>query len=192
MMQMYGSSNIFYMLFDGPFKGEHIHTVRLMYPDQYGTAGGLGTVGNPTTWFRDQLGFQELEAQKAGGENAFSALAKLSLQSTIGSNGLVALPYFSGERNPIFDGLPAACSSASTCATPAPICTALCSSPSATASATTWKISGMTTSIPSTSSPSAAAFTTCPGCRWCAISATFPGNPRGQGRRLLWRCLPGC
>ena len=104
MMQMYGSSNIFYMIFDGPFNGKHIHSARLMYPDQYGTAGGLGTVGSLTTWFRDQLGFQEMEAQKAGGENAFSALAKLSLQSTVGSNGLVALPYFSGERNPIFDG----------------------------------------------------------------------------------------
>ena len=64
----------------------------------------MGTVGSLTTWFRDQFGFQELEAQKLGGENAFGALSKLALASKPGSNGLVALPYFSGERNPIFDG----------------------------------------------------------------------------------------
>ncbi|MCD6355914.1 MAG: hypothetical protein J7L66_01405 [Anaerolineaceae bacterium] len=104
MMQMYGSSNIFYMIMDGPFVGKHVMSFRLMYPDQYGYAGGLGTVGSLTTWFRDQLGYPELEAEKNGGENAFGALAKLSKESKVGANGLVALPYFSGERNPIFDG----------------------------------------------------------------------------------------
>lgn len=104
MMQMYGSSNIFYMILDGPFQGKHVQAVRLMYPDQFGSAGGLGTVGSLTTWFRDQLGHQEWETQKAGGENAFGSLAKLSDKSKPGANGLVALPYFSGERNPIFDG----------------------------------------------------------------------------------------
>lgn len=104
MMQMYGSSNIFYMILDGPFHGNRIKAVRLMYPDQYGYVGGLGTAGSITTWFRDQLGYQELEAEKAGGENAFAALSKLAFDSKPGSNGLVALPYFSGERNPIFDG----------------------------------------------------------------------------------------
>ena len=104
MMQMYGSSNIFYMLFNGPFKGEHVQSFRLMYPDQHGFIGGLGTVGSLTTWFRDNLSAQELAAESAGGENSFSALTKLSAQSKVGANGLVMLPYFSGERNPIFDG----------------------------------------------------------------------------------------
>lgn len=104
MMQMYGSSNIFYMLFDGPFKGDHVQSFRLMYPDQHGFIGGLGTVGSLTTWFRDNLAFQEVEAEKAGGENAFMAMGKLTAQSKVGANGLIMLPYFSGERNPIFDG----------------------------------------------------------------------------------------
>jgi len=75
-----------------------------MYPDQHGFIGGLGTVGSLTTWFRDQLAHQELAAEKAGGPNAFAALGDLTAQSTVGANGLVMLPYFSGERNPIFDG----------------------------------------------------------------------------------------
>jgi xylulokinase len=104
MMQMYGSSNIFYMIFDKEFKGKNLPSVRLMYPDQFGFGGGLGTVGSLTTWFRDNLAYQELKAEQEGGENAFASLANLSHQSCVGSNGLIALPYFSGERNPIFDG----------------------------------------------------------------------------------------
>jgi xylulokinase len=104
MMMMYGSSNIYYMITDGPFNGEHIKSMRSMTRDRYATGGGLATVGSLTTWFRNQLGIPELMAEKAGGENAFAALSNLTSQSKIGSNGLIMLPYFSGERNPIFDG----------------------------------------------------------------------------------------
>jgi xylulokinase len=45
----------------------------------------------------------EVQAEKAGGENAYSALAQLASKSPPGANGLVALPYFSGERTPISD-----------------------------------------------------------------------------------------
>ena len=84
-------------------------TIRSMTRDRYATGGGLATVGSLTTWFRNQLGIPELMAEKAGGENAFAALSKLTSQSKIGSNGLIMLPYFSGERNPIFDGNALAC-----------------------------------------------------------------------------------
>ena len=105
MMMMYGSSNIFYLVTDGPVKGEKLFARRSITKDRYGTGGGLATVGSLTTWFRNELGHKEMMEEEAGGENAFAALAKLSRQSKIGANGLIALPYFSGERNPIFDGL---------------------------------------------------------------------------------------
>jgi xylulokinase len=104
MMMMYGSSNIYSMITDGPFHGEHIKTMRSMTRDRHGIGGGLATVGSLTTWFRNTLGLPEWEAEKVGGPNAFAALSKLAAQSRIGSNGLILLPYFSGERNPIFDG----------------------------------------------------------------------------------------
>ena len=43
--------------------------------------------------------------ERSGGENAYAALAKLAAGSPPGANGLVALPYFSGERTPIHDPL---------------------------------------------------------------------------------------
>jgi len=94
MMMMYGSSNIFFLITDGPVGGKN----------RYGVGGGLATVGSLTTWFKNQLGYREADEEKKGGENAFASLSKLTAQSKIGSNGLVMLPYFSGERNPIFDG----------------------------------------------------------------------------------------
>lgn len=104
MMQMYGSSNIYFLITDGPFKGERLQSRRSITQDRYGVGGGLATVGSLTTWFRNELGCQEMAAEQTGGENAFAALSKLANQSKIGSNGLIVLPYFSGERNPIFDG----------------------------------------------------------------------------------------
>ncbi|MCD6355913.1 MAG: FGGY-family carbohydrate kinase, partial [Anaerolineaceae bacterium] len=104
MMMMYGSSNIYFLVTDGPIQDKKLSARRSITKDRYGVGGGLATVGSLTTWFRNNLGYPEMEAEKKGGENAFAALAKLSTQSKIGSNGLIALPYFSGERTPIFDG----------------------------------------------------------------------------------------
>ena len=64
----------------------------------------MATVGTLTTWFRNQLGCQETAAEKSGGANAFAALSELASQSRVGANGLIMLPYFCGERTPIFDG----------------------------------------------------------------------------------------
>jgi xylulokinase len=63
----------------------------------------MATAGSLTKWFRDQFAPQEVHAEKTGGENAYSALARLASCSPPGANGLVALPYFSGERTPLLD-----------------------------------------------------------------------------------------
>ena len=40
---------------------------------------------------------------RSGGENAYAAMMKLGESVPAGADGLVALPYFSGERTPIND-----------------------------------------------------------------------------------------
>ena len=104
MMMMYGSSHIYDLVVDHYIRSRKYLTRRLNIPQRFGLGGGLATAGALTAWFRDQLGQPELHAQESGGPNAYAALAKLAGQSAIGANGLVMLPYFSGERNPIFDG----------------------------------------------------------------------------------------
>jgi xylulokinase len=66
-------------------------------------SAGLSTSGSATTWFRDQFARDLIEKEKAGGENAYAILAREAAQSPAGANGLLMLPYLSGERTPIFD-----------------------------------------------------------------------------------------
>jgi xylulokinase len=104
MMLMYGSSQIFDLVSEKFIRSEKYLTRRLHIPGRYGLGGGLATAGSLTAWFREQLGQQEVSAEKSGGEDAYPALEKLASQSPAGANGLIMLPYFSGERAPIFDG----------------------------------------------------------------------------------------
>lgn len=66
-------------------------------------AGGTATAGSLTRWFRDGFAPTEREAERGGGRNAYETLAELASSSPPGSRGLVALPYFSGERTPLHD-----------------------------------------------------------------------------------------
>jgi xylulokinase len=58
---------------------------------------GLATSGTLTHWFRDQF------ARELSREEAFPKLAEEAAASRPGANGLIMLPYFSGERTPIHD-----------------------------------------------------------------------------------------
>ena len=58
---------------------------------------GLATSGTLTHWFRDQF------AKELSREDAFPVLVNEAERSPPGANGLLFLPYFSGERTPIHD-----------------------------------------------------------------------------------------
>jgi xylulokinase len=97
MMLMYGST-IFTIL----IAAERVRDARLWYapwlfPGQHASMAGLATSGTLTHWFRDQCA-RDLDAA-----TALPALAAEAAGSPPGANGLVLLPYFSGERTPIHD-----------------------------------------------------------------------------------------
>ena len=58
---------------------------------------GLATSGTLSHWFRDQF------ARDLDPASAIPLLAAEAALSAPGANGLVLLPYFSGERTPIYD-----------------------------------------------------------------------------------------
>ncbi|HEY4399164.1 MAG TPA: FGGY-family carbohydrate kinase [Lactobacillaceae bacterium] len=64
---------------------------------------GSATAGAISKWFRDNFGELELEAQKNGGLNAYAALDQAGQDLPAGSEGLVVLPYFMGERAPVWN-----------------------------------------------------------------------------------------
>lgn len=60
-------------------------------------------VGDAVKWFRDVFGGPEVEAAKAGGANAYKRLDMAAADLPAGSDGLLLLPYFQGQRSPEFD-----------------------------------------------------------------------------------------
>lgn len=103
MMLMFGSSIFFIMKTAELMKTQHFWSSNFLEEGTFAFLGGMSTAGSLTTWFRDQFAQFEMEKEKEGRENAYAELAKLASASPVGSKGLIALPYFEGERTPLHD-----------------------------------------------------------------------------------------
>ncbi|WP_455367831.1 FGGY-family carbohydrate kinase [[Eubacterium] cellulosolvens] len=69
----------------------------------YDSCGAMATTGAIIRWFRDQFGQPEREIAERKRESAYKILDKQAERIPPGSDGLVTLPYFMGERTPIWD-----------------------------------------------------------------------------------------
>lgn len=103
MMMMFGSSNSCILKTDRLVPTDNYWALNWLEPGTFAFVAGMSTVGSLTRWFRDNLSPLELADQSSSGRNAYAALASLLNDSPPGANGLIALPYFSGERTPIYD-----------------------------------------------------------------------------------------
>lgn len=65
--------------------------------------GGMATSGALTRWFRDVFGQAERRVEHELGVSAYGLLGLEAEATPPGADGLVVLPYFSGERAPIHD-----------------------------------------------------------------------------------------
>ncbi|HZJ82430.1 MAG TPA: FGGY-family carbohydrate kinase [Clostridia bacterium] len=85
----------------------HIHPKLILgyhvIPDQWllqgGTVGGGGTL----RWFNEQLGAFEQQLGKERGVSPFEIMSEEAEGISLGSDGLIFLPYMAGERSPIWD-----------------------------------------------------------------------------------------
>ena len=96
-MMMYGSTIFIITLTDRQLSDPRLWHAPWLFEGQYAAMAGLATSGTLTHWFRDQL------ARDLPREDAFATLAAEAEASPPGANGLLCLPYFSGERTPIHD-----------------------------------------------------------------------------------------
>ena len=102
-MIMLGSSMYMISLSDHPIADARLWNCPYLIPGIPSIQGATNNMGTVTKWLKEKL-FPELEeAEKEGGENAYAAMVKLGESVPPGSEGLMALPYFSGERTPIND-----------------------------------------------------------------------------------------
>ena len=101
MMLMYGST--FFLL---NLVAEHRTDPRLWpaaysLPGRRAIMGGMATSGLITKWFREELAGDERRKEAETGESAYGQLCDLADAVPAGSEGVICLPYFAGERTPL-------------------------------------------------------------------------------------------
>lgn len=99
MMMMYGSTIFIIMPTQERVSDPRLWYAPWLFEGQHACMAGLATSGTLTHWFRDRF------AQELAKDDAFPVLAQEAGTSPPGANGLLMLPYFSGERTPIHDPL---------------------------------------------------------------------------------------
>jgi xylulokinase len=97
MMLMYGSTIFTILIAQTRLKDERLWHAPWLFPGQQACMAGLATSGTLTHWFADRF------ARDFDARSAMAALAEEAEASPPGGNGLLVLPYFSGERTPVHD-----------------------------------------------------------------------------------------
>jgi xylulokinase len=91
LMLMYGTTMFLVNVTEQPHPSPVLWSTVGAFPDTYSLAGGMATSGAVTAWLAELTG--------AG----FEALTTEAAAIAPGADGLVMLPYFAGERTPLFD-----------------------------------------------------------------------------------------
>ena len=92
VMLMYGTTMFLVEVLDRPRRSPHLWGTVGTFPGTHNFAAGMATSGAITEWIR-----------KLTGEPTFDRLLAEAQHSPPGSHGLLLLPYFAGERTPLFD-----------------------------------------------------------------------------------------
>ncbi|MFU1792515.1 FGGY-family carbohydrate kinase [Paenibacillus azoreducens] len=105
LMMMYGSSTFFILTTDQIPKTKQLWPNLHVIPGKHTLTGGTATAGSLTRWFVDQCLGRDPSGASAGMtvEEAYVYMTEQAGLSPPGANGLITLPYFSGERTPVHD-----------------------------------------------------------------------------------------
>lgn len=104
MMMMYGSTIFMIQVTDNDQAREkRLWAGPYLFPGTWCLLAGMATSGSLTRWFKDNFAKELIAQEEAGGEAAYSVLVKEAGATPPGAEGVVVLPYFSGERTPVMD-----------------------------------------------------------------------------------------
>lgn len=92
LMLMYGSTMFMVQVLPAPTSDRRLWTTSGVVPGSHTLAAGMSTSGSLTEWMRDLMGGVD-----------FGVLVDEARTVKAGSEGLVVLPYFAGERTPHYD-----------------------------------------------------------------------------------------
>ncbi len=97
MMMMYGSTIFIIQVTQDRVRDPALWYAPWLMPGTHASMAGLATSGTLTHWFRDQF------AREIDRDQVFGDLMNAASDTAPGAGGLLALPYFSGERTPLHD-----------------------------------------------------------------------------------------
>ncbi|MHB8062489.1 MAG: FGGY-family carbohydrate kinase [Ruminiclostridium sp.] len=103
MMLMFGSSIYIIQVVHKLTTDKRFWAGPYLFKGTYMVSGGMSTSGTLTRWYRDNFAQDLVSKAKAEGTNAYDLMMRDIENIPPGSNGIVVLPYFSGERTPIND-----------------------------------------------------------------------------------------
>jgi xylulokinase len=92
VMIMYGTTMFLIEVLDQPRRSPFLWGTVGTFPGTHNFAAGMATAGAITEWIRTLTG-----------QASFDPLVAEAQQAPPGSHGLLMLPYFAGERTPLFD-----------------------------------------------------------------------------------------
>ncbi|HPP08601.1 MAG TPA: FGGY-family carbohydrate kinase, partial [bacterium] len=80
-----------------------LHTFCHAVPGKWHLMGVMLSAGGSFRWFRDALGKHEIEQAKKENRDVYEILTAMAEKAAAGSDGVIFLPYLSGERCPYPD-----------------------------------------------------------------------------------------
>ncbi len=103
MMLQIGSSVYMILGTEELIDDEQLWREEFIVPGLCDISAGTNTAGSLTKWFRDNLFPDALSLEQAGGPDAYETMMAGVEAIAPGSDGLITLPYFAGERTPVND-----------------------------------------------------------------------------------------
>lgn len=103
MMIQFGSSIYMILGTEGLVDDDRLWREEFIVPGLCDISAGTNAAGSLTKWYRDTVFPDAMEIEKNGGLDAYQTMMQGVGEIPPGSDGLITLPYFAGERTPIND-----------------------------------------------------------------------------------------
>lgn len=102
-MLMLGSTAFMISVLDRPVRDVRMWSAPYLFPETYSLLGGMSAAGILTKWYLEEFGEEHCQKARQQGIDIYTELIHEAEMIPPGCDGLIALPYFCGERTPILD-----------------------------------------------------------------------------------------
>jgi len=100
-----GTSGVVFAFSDKPLVDPklRVHTFCHAVPDKWHVMGVMLSAGGSLRWYRDTFAQDESVVAKSLGQDPYEIISQQAAKAPVGSEGLLFLPYLTGERTPYAD-----------------------------------------------------------------------------------------